>query len=126
VKADAAPCMDCGTDTTPCTGRRGCRHIGRWEWYMIWPALWATAVGPDAEGFLCIGCLETRLGRRLLATDFTDAPINRPTPWNTPRLAAALDRRPPVRQRGFRAVVITRPNESTPEVETEMRKGTAS
>lgn len=29
-------------------------------------------------GMLCIGCLETRLGRRLVPEDFLDAPINNP------------------------------------------------
>ena len=29
------------------------------------------------RGMLCIGCLEGRLGRRLVRSDFTDAPINR-------------------------------------------------
>ncbi len=26
--------------------------------------------------FLCVGCLEERLGRRLTSYDFTDAPLN--------------------------------------------------
>jgi len=28
------------------------------------------------EGYLCIGCIEKRLGRQLNKADFTDAPIN--------------------------------------------------
>ena len=80
------PCTDCGLDTTPCTGRRGCRHIGKWEHYMVHDDVWATA-GME-EGFLCVGCLEGRLGRELTAADFTPAPINDPDPWDTPRLAA--------------------------------------
>jgi hypothetical protein len=28
------------------------------------------------EGMLCIGCLETRLGRQLTHEDFTDCPVN--------------------------------------------------
>jgi len=28
-------CFDCGVDTSPCTGKRGCRHAGRWEYYMV-------------------------------------------------------------------------------------------
>jgi hypothetical protein len=39
--------------------------------------------------FLCVGCLERRLGRTLLASDFTKASINEPSPWDTPRLAIA-------------------------------------
>jgi hypothetical protein len=89
----ATLCHDCGTDTTPCTGRRGCRHKQRWEWYMVHASVWRAAGMPrmtveTGGGFLCIGCLERRLGRNLNPTDFTDAPVNNPSPWDTPRLAA--------------------------------------
>jgi hypothetical protein len=50
----AAPCADCGADT----------FEDNHEYYMISDDLWQTA-GAD-EGFLCIGCLETRLGRQLI------------------------------------------------------------
>lgn len=82
-------CTDCGVDTTPCTGKRGCRHAGRWEHYMVKDAIWTAANMKD--GFLCIGCLESRIGRRLKTKDFTAAPINRPgDSWHTPRLAERL------------------------------------
>ena len=62
-----ALCKDCGMDTTPCTGKRGCRHAGRWEWYMVRDRIWAQAGMPVYEvslpehrDFLCIGCLEAR------------------------------------------------------------------
>jgi hypothetical protein len=43
------------------------------------------------SGFLCIGCIEARLGRRLSPGDFTNAAINDPAdPWKTPRLVARL------------------------------------
>ena len=46
---------------------------------MVTKEVWA-AVMPDDPGdmerFLCIGCLEERLGRRLTSLDFTDAPVN--------------------------------------------------
>ena len=79
-------CQDCGVDTTPCTGKRGCRHKGKWEHYMVTKALWEQA-GMDS-GFLCIGCLERRIGRRLTPADFPDLPINYPDPWDTERLAS--------------------------------------
>jgi hypothetical protein len=44
------------------------------EYYSVTDELWSR-YGP-AVGMLCIGCLETRLGRRLVPADFTDAPIN--------------------------------------------------
>jgi hypothetical protein len=99
----AAPCMDCGTDTTPCRDPRGCPHHKRhrckhnsplpWEWYMIEDHLWAQLVGPNAPGYLCIGCLKQRLGRPLTRDDFADRPINRlPGRWDSDRLRAALER----------------------------------
>ena len=93
-------CIDCGVDTTPCTRKRGCRHKGRWEHFMVHEDVWAAAgmppmtvrpYGETDNDFLCIACLEARLGRRLTPRDFTAAPINDPThPWMTARLAARL------------------------------------
>jgi hypothetical protein len=90
VTNEPAFCRSCGTNTTPCTGRRGCRHAGKWDWYMVKPGVW-DAVG-GGNGFLCIPCLEQLIGRPLNRGDFVDAPVNDPSPWNTPRLAAALAR----------------------------------
>jgi hypothetical protein len=82
-------CKDCGVDTTPCTGKRGCRHAGHWERYMVRDKIWKAAGMRD--GFLCIGCLERRIGRRHVPRDFTKAPINdADDPWATPRLQARM------------------------------------
>lgn len=86
MSRDSYLCRDCGIDTTPCTKRRGCRHKGRWEHYMVTDTVWSAAGMQD--GFLCIGCLEQRLGRILTPEDFTSAPINDPDPWDTERLAS--------------------------------------
>ncbi len=86
-------CADCRTDTTPCTGKPDCRHTGRWEWYICHDALWATA--GMTSGFLCIGCLEHRIGRRLRPGDFPAYPVNNPHPWDTTRLSARLRTAPP-------------------------------
>lgn len=92
-------CKDCGADTTPCTGKRGCRHKGKWEDYMVYDSVWHDAgmnIGDarlhgKGKGYLCIGCLESRLGRTLTPSDFTKALINDPSfPWHTPRLVARL------------------------------------
>jgi hypothetical protein len=48
-----------------------CRH----EYYMLKHPVWAQA-NPALDGMLCIGCAEKRLGRRLRASDFTEAPVN--------------------------------------------------
>jgi hypothetical protein len=89
-----AICADCGTDTAPCTGKRGCRHKGRWEYYAVHDAIWAEAGMKENGGYLCIGCLEARLGRTLTPADFkTGALISDPYhPWHTPRLASRLGR----------------------------------
>jgi hypothetical protein len=65
-------CLDCGMDTRP--GEPGSKGIeGQCEWYSVWDYLWQEA-GMQSEsetlwssGFLCVGCLEKRLGRELTA-----------------------------------------------------------
>jgi hypothetical protein len=89
----ATLCAGCGRDTTPCTHRRGCRHRGKWEDYRVKDEVWNAACRGDR--FLCIGCLESRLGRTLTPSDFLpDVLVNRPGPWDTPRLAARKAGRP--------------------------------
>jgi hypothetical protein len=74
-------CKDCGTNTSP---RRG-KH----ETYIVQGEVWQAAGMED--GFLCIGCLETRLGRMLTPTDFIDAPVNDPNDGqSTDRLLSRL------------------------------------
>jgi hypothetical protein len=62
-------CLDCGVNTSA---------VG--DYYSLHDDVWQRAhpdaADPDAGGMLCIPCLERRLGRRLNALDFTDAPIN--------------------------------------------------
>jgi hypothetical protein len=58
-------CLDCAVDTL---------EIG--HYYMVCDELWAVA-NPDIKGMLCFDCLEGRLGRRLVVSDFEDdVPIN--------------------------------------------------
>lgn len=57
-------CLDCQQNTSVLN-----------EYYMVNFSLWIQCV-PEDEGMLCIGCLETRLGRQLVSTDFIEAPIN--------------------------------------------------
>lgn len=47
------------------------------EYYMVNNSIWKL-VCPDNNPatLLCIGCLENSLGRKLMSTDFTEAPIN--------------------------------------------------
>jgi hypothetical protein len=53
------------------------------EYYMVDDELWKTAtIYADNDNYcgtdvmLCIGCLENRIGGKLTADDFTDAPVN--------------------------------------------------
>ncbi|MBC9705269.1 MAG: hypothetical protein H9W81_09915 [Enterococcus sp.] len=57
--------MDCGENTSVLN-----------EYYMVQFNLWERYV-PEHHGMLCIGCLETRMGRELTSADFIDALINR-------------------------------------------------
>ncbi len=41
--------------------------------YMVTLPVWSAARG---KGLLCIGCIEARLGRQLVASDFSNAPVN--------------------------------------------------
>jgi hypothetical protein len=70
-ESETVYCADCGEDTI---------MIG--EWYMVTNEVWERAWGNDPRAgwgkILCIGCLEKRIGRRLMACDFTDAPVNNP------------------------------------------------
>ena len=59
-------CLDCKVDT----GKIG-------EHYFVDTDLWLSAVGSKV-GMLCIGCLETRLQRKLTASDFPSISINSP------------------------------------------------
>jgi hypothetical protein len=52
--------------------------------------------------FLCVGCLEERLGRRLVPVDFPDFSINDDDPWNSARL---VDRKGTGRDGGRRFAV---------------------
>ena len=72
-------CADCGVDTFAIN-----------EWYMVKDELWqyawsgrrrsgVPAFTSKADEILCIGCLEDRIDRKLVADDFTDVPINDPT-----------------------------------------------
>lgn len=57
---------------------------------MVEHELWATAVGDrsDDQGlYLCVGCLERRLGRELTAADFLGVSVNEPLDCDSPRLA---------------------------------------
>jgi hypothetical protein len=57
-------CTDCNIDT-----------YANHEYYMLRNDVWA-ATGHKQQGYLCIGCVEQRLGRTLTRDDFTDVLLN--------------------------------------------------
>lgn len=76
------PCLDCGIDTSSKTGIGEYYHVHEPVWFEAFgrtydPAKWDPET--TMAGFLCIECLEARLGRSLTKSDFSDAPVNDPT-----------------------------------------------
>lgn len=55
-------------------GGCGCctKKVG--EYYMVHCHIWRQVY--EGVRFLCVACVETRLGRELSPEDFTDAPLN--------------------------------------------------
>jgi hypothetical protein len=76
AEGSPTPCADCGTDVAP-NGLDGRPIEAGWEWFVVHDQVWAAACdnGGDVR-YLCIGCLEERIRRRLKREDFTDAPAN--------------------------------------------------
>jgi hypothetical protein len=70
---DGCCCCDCCVDT-----------IAMGEFYAVSDAVWQQA-NPGFVRFLCIGCLERRLGRKLVPADFLGVPINK-SPGNSDRM----------------------------------------
>lgn len=87
VKADFI-CRDCLVNT---------KDLG--EYYMVHDHLWDSVMrtGSQKRSLLCVGCLETRLGRELTAEDFTEFPINTTMrlPGSSERLLNRWDRSEP-------------------------------
>ena len=79
-------CGDCGMDTTPCNAD-GDLIEGASEWYMVHDHVWRAGMeNGGTVDFLCIGCLEQRVGRRLKPSDFWPH-WREPRPCHTDRLA---------------------------------------
>jgi len=70
-------CIDCGVDVFEI-------HENA---YMTTDAVWQAA---RANGPLCIGCIESRLGRTLVPDDFGNEPINQMPDQHSDRLRSRL------------------------------------
>lgn len=56
-------CLDCGENT-------------KFEHYFVKNDVWFKMAKMGECGMLCVGCLEARIGRILVPSDFTDCHIN--------------------------------------------------
>lgn len=65
-------CIDCGIHCMP-ESSLGAAYC---HCYMVHDTVWSQA--GMANGWICICCLESRLGRTLNGDDFPNLPINRP------------------------------------------------
>ena len=80
-------CVDCGYDT-------------KLEHYFVTPHVWFTLADMPETGMLCVGCLESRIGRQLTTQDFTSAHINNPkTNAMTTRLRSRITAGQPLRKK---------------------------
>ena len=83
AKGIGTRCDDCGADLMPCDPDGW--PVEGWERYMVNDDVWEAANG--GFGWLCIGCLETRLGRQLQPEDFNRSlPLNDPSEVDSPRI----------------------------------------
>ena len=108
----AMPCNDCGAPTSS--------RDEPGEYYMVTSEIWTAAGmhpehitrvhrdgswtrvttngrghvtgGPFPSEYLCVGCLEKRLGRTLSGADFIDCPLNAMSERQTARLRSRIRR----------------------------------
>ena len=81
--SDRRHCMDCGSDVTD-------------EFFMIHHTLWAQYV--DRKGWICVPCVEHRMGRISIRDDFILCPINVTTFRKTARLLERMGGEPLARE----------------------------
>ena len=58
-------CVDCGVDTFETK-----------EYYMVTDSCWKRAGMKPYGGMLCVGCIESRLGKKLTPQNFSECPLN--------------------------------------------------
>lgn len=56
------------------------------EYYMVWDNLWASSGLPRRNMYLCVGCFESILGRKLIPDDFAPVETNQPHETMSDRL----------------------------------------
>lgn len=83
TEGNSFACVECTCDVS---------EIGEYD-YMVHDEVWKLAELGETDGMLCVGCLEERIGRRLQADDFTDAPVNQFADSHSVRLESRLSTR---------------------------------
>ncbi len=78
-----APCADCAVELLPDT----LLGVRDWQRLMVTDDVWAAAGMDPLGGWLCIPCLEGRLGRPLVGANLEAVPLNDSDLDDTPRLA---------------------------------------
>jgi hypothetical protein len=99
IMPGSAICCDCGMNTVP----SGKPRPGTHEQFVVTDNVWTAAgmtpgkIDPRTYeliggGFLCVGCIETRLGRRLTVSDFRPVtlPLLLSSPWVNERLGSRI------------------------------------
>jgi hypothetical protein len=66
------PCADCCIELLPATPH----DVPDWQLYQVHDHVWAAAGMTPSGGWLCVDCLELRLGRPLAPDDLDDLPLN--------------------------------------------------
>jgi hypothetical protein len=105
-RTDSHVCVDCGINTAPgIPNRERLKNAFAADWnsrgitvtvcensevYFVKPRVWEAADIDGWGGCLCIGCLETRLGRRLKPKDFDQTHVFNSFPC-TKRLLSRRD-----------------------------------
>jgi hypothetical protein len=101
-------CVDCGYNTAPGVPSRaeaekyfgpgkngfGFQYDDRFEMFIVHDHVWQKAGMEEWGGCLCVGCLERRIGRRLIPADFPDHPFK--SLPGTPRLLERQGRYDPL------------------------------
>jgi len=72
ISAKVIACADCAMHLQIRPVGFDARFGGGWQgdWYMVKDNVWRLGQRAGACRFLCVGCLEHRIGRKLTATDF--------------------------------------------------------
>ena len=73
-------------------------HVHNYEWFFVKDRVWQQACRKSEARFLCVGCLEKRIGRKLVAADFKRSPKINFEPQSSVRLRRRMRGLKPARR----------------------------